>query len=323
MDNIISRDDLYDLYIIKDKTIEEISNILNKDFLTIIKLINSYDIRLRKKYLLTDIISKRVMTYLYIELNLRQDDLAKLFGCVTTSIDNINKKYGIVKKKPDLKDSVTYEEIFELYYNQDLSTVKIGEIYNVSHATVRRVLDFYDIPKKKTLEEMINKELMIELYENQLKSAKEIAEMYDYSHPHVVRLVRQYGIKTRRINDFLEIGLEFEFILEEIFNAFNLDYKYQYKGFEGAIPDFYDQRNNIIIEAKLNSDDLYNKLFDKYINLAKQILIIYFKGSRNTNTDKILWRHVSYYFPRLIEIGRSDLINKLNDLDKQLQELTN
>lgn len=318
----ISKNYLYELYIKEDKTIEEISEITNKDFLTIIKLINYFGIKFRKKYLLTDVISKKVMNYLYIEINLRQDELAKIFGCVTTSIDNINKKYGIVKRKPDFKDIVSYKELFELYYNQDLSTVKIGEIYNVQHNTVRRALDYYDIQKKKTLEELIDKYTMIDLYENQLKSCKEIAEMYDYSHAHVIRLLRQYGIKARKINNFLELGLEFEFILDEIFIVLNSKYKYQHREFDGLIPDFYDAKNNIIFEAKLNSDELYNKQFDKYTEVADKVVVVYFKGNRSTNTDKLLWRNVEYYFPKLIEIGREDLIEKLNNLDKEINEIS-
>lgn len=308
---IISKDELYKLYVIQNKSSNEIGEAYGYTHSTVNKLLTKYNIP--KKKTLKQMVTKDELFKYYIIENLTQEELAKKLNCGLTSVENLIKEYGIVKKR-DYKKIIPKNVLIDLYHNEDKSMNQIAREFGTVHGTIRRLLKEYGIAKKKTSYEMIDKNLLYNLYIEEEKSSYEIADIYDLSPSQITRMLREYGIETRRTNDFVDLGIEFELIVKEMFLSLEKKYEYQYEGIEGIVPDFYDKEADIIIDAKLSSDNLYDAKFKKYTEKCSKVIVVYLLGNRISRTENIEWVNINEYFPELKLRGFFDLIKKVEDL---------
>lgn len=115
-------------------------------------------------------------------------------------------------------------------------------------------------------------------------------------------------------------GREFEKLLAEMFVELGKDYEYQYRGFEGIIPDFYDNQNNVIIDAKLSSWSVFNcDTLEKYLPKCERLIIVHLRGSEiEHNTPRLEIRNVSEYYEVLREKGLTRFIDEFERIKLEL-----
>ena len=83
-------------------------------------------------------INKDELHDLYINNNLKIDEIAKHYGCHRTVISNNLKKYNI-KKEISNKYNINLEDI-KMYLNKGLSQVEIGRIYGCGNKYINKII---------------------------------------------------------------------------------------------------------------------------------------------------------------------------------------
>lgn len=83
----------------------------------------------------------------YCEQGLIFDEIAEKVGCERSTVGNALERLGIERRNgaPRMDPPISKDELEELYFDQLLSLEKIGNRFDVSHTTVRRWCDYYDI----------------------------------------------------------------------------------------------------------------------------------------------------------------------------------
>lgn len=116
-------------------------------------------------------------------------------------------------------------------------------------------------------------------------------------------------------------GMRFERIVKEVFEALGYNYRYQYTGFQGLRPDFYDEVNNHIIDSKLSRWTVYNNKGDvsKYKPYCNKVSVIYLRDRNINSDDGIEFIHIKSLYPDLINIGRADLIFEIEKLEREIE----
>jgi hypothetical protein len=112
------------------------------------------------------------------------------------------------------------------------------------------------------------------------------------------------------------VGKIFEKLVHKMFEDLGFNYHYQYRGFDGIVPDFYDEENSIILDTKLSSWSVFNcDTISKYSPYCKKIIIVYLRGEdikhKIPNLELI---SVDYYFDDLRKKGLGNYIDEINKL---------
>lgn len=153
-------------------------------------------------------ISKNTMINLYVNKRLSMAKIAKRFRCDPTTICRIMHKYKI--KSRSLSGAA--QEIFiseqalkKLYYQDKLSTVKIGRFYSCSHATILNKMKIYDLKRRSQLglrrPVVISKKILRNLYENRRLSQTKTAKKMKCSVCAIQKLMKKYHIKSRSYSE--------------------------------------------------------------------------------------------------------------------------
>lgn len=198
--NYLSRDELYDLYIIQNKTISEIVKQFGCNQHQLFSILKKYNIKknssvriqnsinkkieLKKKdpfYGLSEINKKITQEQLY-ELYIIQDlSLKEIAGQLNTSLSNIYRRckyFNIHKteihpkrtKKPKYSNkkafynTISKEELYDLYINQNLSCTELAKYLNTNTGSLRAALNKYGIKKPRTLLDHNRKKTMLKKY---------------------------------------------------------------------------------------------------------------------------------------------------------------
>lgn len=115
-----------------------------------------------------------------------------------------------------------------------------------------------------------------------------------------------------------KVGVVFEKLVKESFDALNMDFIYHAKHFDGIIPDFYFEQTDKIVDAKLASYTALksdNDFFDKYPKQCTELEIIYLNGEDiDVGIGNVKFTHISTLYKRLEDVGRSDLIEKFEEM---------
>lgn len=117
------------------------------------------------------------------------------------------------------------------------------------------------------------------------------------------------------------IGKEFERLVNEMFIQLGYKYKYQKRLVNGTImPDFYDEENNIFIDAKLSSWTVFHSdTLEKYIPHCNALYIIYLRGHEiEHEVSGMEMHHISYYFDELKARNLGHFISQFEGLQAKL-----
>jgi hypothetical protein len=116
-------------------------------------------------------------------------------------------------------------------------------------------------------------------------------------------------------------GKLLEEYLKEIFNILGIEAEYQ-KRFtfenEECIPDFVNIKTGDWIDVKLNSwNRKIEKTVFKYLKYVERLTIYYLSGpGRKWYHDKVVFKCIKDFYPKLKEQGREDIIKDLSLLDR-------
>ena len=120
------------------------------------------------------------------------------------SIETRKKLSQVHKNKPNSgwfseKFIVSFDELYELYIIQQLSTLKIAKIYGVTPQSVSNKLKKYSIPVRSSLEVStkccVTEEELYDLYIVQGLSTLKIAKIYGCGSECIRRKLQKYNIK--------------------------------------------------------------------------------------------------------------------------------
>jgi len=152
-------------------------------------------------------LTKEELYDLYWNKKLDVLKIAKKLGLGQTTIWRWMERYGIKgrtnsESKLKGKYKPTKEELYDLYLNKGLSTVKIGEKYSVSNVSVLRWLKEYKIKiREGALRNfglrLLNKEKLYDLYVKQKLTCIKIGKIYNVDDESVRRSLIHFNIKRR------------------------------------------------------------------------------------------------------------------------------
>ena len=116
-------------------------------------------------------------------------------------------------------------------------------------------------------------------------------------------------------------GFIFQRILKEVFKIINKEVstnkKYYFDG-EICKPDFVDKNTGVWIDAKLRSWGRgIEETAHKYLKYVDKLIIYYLTGGvRKWYRDKVIFRCVKDFYPKLREAGRKDIIRDLSLIER-------
>jgi len=116
-------------------------------------------------------------------------------------------------------------------------------------------------------------------------------------------------------------GFVFEQTLSNMFDALGRNYIRHSRSVDNIIPDFYNDSENEIIDAKLSSWTVFHSdTIEKYSPHCDKLVIVYLRGpSIQKKTPGMELRHVSYYYEELRKNGLDKFITVFNDLLSSLE----
>jgi hypothetical protein len=155
--NNIEKEDLYRLYYIEKKTMQQIGDIYNCDRKLVSKLLRKYDLREGTKFLSLKIGKKRLIK-LYIEEDFTIDKISKMLGCACSTVVSRLELFKIPIKS--MSDSVTRikiskAELERLYIVEKKSSLAIGKIYGCSKSVILKNLKKYGIKRRTGKESLL------------------------------------------------------------------------------------------------------------------------------------------------------------------------
>jgi hypothetical protein len=118
-------------------------------------------------------------------------------------------------------------------------------------------------------------------------------------------------------------GHQFEKLLGNMFTQLGLNYEKHSRKIDGIIPDFFDEENNEIIDAKLSSWTVfYSDTVEKYTPHCDKLTIVYLRGSeikdKNINFEL---RPIDSYYPRLIKAGLFNVVKEFEDFKNMVDSV--
>ncbi len=192
----ISKKELIKKYIYNSETLKQISEYLKCSEHAVAKMLNEYDIPIRKQE--TFPLSKDFLQREYVEKSRSASDIAIQIGCTPKTIVNKLRQYCIEIRR--LKYKISKELIYDLYINQDKTIEKISIELECSESTVSRTLKKFNIQIKK-IKTSISDDFLINEYINNKKSTADIACAIGHSSDGVRRRLMTLGVKIRPLYD--------------------------------------------------------------------------------------------------------------------------
>ncbi|PFV89682.1 hypothetical protein COL08_27870 [Priestia megaterium] len=107
-------------------------------------------------------------------------------------------------KKRFIKDVLSKEELYRLYYQETKTVNEIGEMYKFVPSTVLNLMDKYKMPrrKKQTLRDLLSKNELQRLYHDEGKTLGEIGNMYGFREGAISKLLTEYTLPKRTSHDY-------------------------------------------------------------------------------------------------------------------------
>lgn len=188
-----SKEELYNYYVVKNYTLQQIANKYNTSVTDINRYIKHYNITKNIKHDVDKI------KYLYLEKNKKQYEIAEILGIKLTTLQGIMKRNNIVKDSSNfpigklrelVKKDLTIEEIADTlgysrtYTGQVITSLKLQRGYTGQETSIekaiREILDSHSIKYEQFNRDVIApKELDFYLYEHDI--AIEVTGLYWHS----------------------------------------------------------------------------------------------------------------------------------------------
>lgn len=292
------------------------------------------------------LISSRVLTE---ENNALQKAAIRYYGSLKNAVEACGINYDEVREFTFWNRDIIKQEFLKLYHDKRISRIEHIREQNrgLDHAIRKHYQNYGDfcaelgidistihagnvrMSKEQFLEKLIslsdNDTLLnpSSVYQH-IPKARELSNEYFGSYTKALAYI---GVD---INDHLSdrllaslAGREFESLVNEMFKSLSKNYEYQYKGFDGIIPDFYDSKNNTILDAKLSSWSVFNcKTIEKYMPYCEKIVIIYLRGDEIKHpNNNVEMRAISDYYELLREQGLSYLIDEFEGIKETLKDV--
>ena len=169
----MSRKELYKLYWIEKKSIQEIANQLEKNYKTIFRWMKKYNI-------------------------------PKRTHSEAASISWLRKRGGLLP---------TYKNLFNLYWKKEKSMIEIGTLFHVSSTTIKRWLKGFNIPVKSISvaksKLKVSKEKLHHLHWDKKLSVKQIARQFGVTTTTISNYFKKLNIPRRKVTEILyELSLK-------------------------------------------------------------------------------------------------------------------
>ena len=237
--------------------------------------------------------SKEELEYLYIDLRKNIGEIAEIYDCTAQSILYHIEKQGIVRRSNSesqlhpINFTVTREQLYEWYITQDIGSEEICMMLGgVSTTTLRKALRRFDIPIKR----------------------------------------------AGRGFELAEFGMEFEEIVKEVLellfdNILYNSYVARHNADDVLIrPDFRIGDTGTWMDAKLSSHAIFHsETLNRYLPHpeCKELWIIYLRGRdfrSYLSEPKVKLVPIDSWYSDLVDLGRKDLIEKIEGLRKRVNE---
>lgn len=134
------------------------------------------------------------------ELNEKEIEYIKEYNTMNPNGYNLCPGGTMWRRKPIIEDSEIYK-IKDMYLNKNMSLREIGEIYNVCHQSISKLLEKHGVTRRKRScnlpdkTSIITKDIMIECYVNRKMRIKDIASEYNVDVKTINRAKRRYNLK--------------------------------------------------------------------------------------------------------------------------------
>ena len=149
--SIISKEELYNLYVIQNKNRNEVCKLLNISTVILDKLLHKYNIEKAKEHYFT--ITKEQLYQDYIIDNMKLKDVAKKYnvcmGCVIEKLAkfSIKKDRALIIKNNSKYTNINPNQLRELYINKNMAASEISKILGISPTHIQRLLKKFNIIK--------------------------------------------------------------------------------------------------------------------------------------------------------------------------------
>lgn len=173
--SIISKEELYNLYVIQNKNRNEVCKSLNISTVILDKLLHKYNIEKAKEHSFT--ITKEQLYQDYIIDNMKLKDVAKKYnvciGCVIEKLAkfSIKKDRALIIKNNSKYTNIDPNQLRELYINKNMAASEISKILGISPTHIQRLLKKFNIIKTpeqfKEMQIRINNEIYARRTEEQ------------------------------------------------------------------------------------------------------------------------------------------------------------
>ena len=242
----ISKNLLYNLYIIQNKPSEEIGRMLGYNGTTILRYLHKYNIPIHS---FTLNINKRLLYDLYIQQKKSMAKISKILNCDTASVWKYLHKYNIPIRP--FKVNLDKRLLYELYITQKKSIHRISSIYHCNAKTVAKYLCKYHIPIRSWRESLKNRppftiETRINMSKARIKLGLKGKRSAHYGKPaYQVKRICYKGICMKST---------WEVNIAKWLDRIGWEWRYEPKRFElkdrTYLPDFYLPEKNIWWEVK-------------------------------------------------------------------------
>lgn len=259
-----------------------------------------------------NLITKKTLVNLYLKEKLSMVKIAKIFGCDPGTIQRKLRKYKIKSRtlsEAAKKFLITKKELKNLYYQEKLSTEKIGKLFHCNHVTILNKMKFYKLKIRTKLglrkPVVISERALIYLYKKRKFSQKQIAKKYKCSRGAIEKLMKKYKIKPRGLSESQMIYPKSDFNKNLVEKAYLIGFR---------LGDLYVTPAKLQIQmgcssSRYNQIILTKKLFEKYskISIRRRRII---KGRRIWDIRCLLNKSFRFLVPKKDNVEYWILKNK-------------
>jgi len=189
----IKKKDLYNYYILEDRTLEALSKLYNCSEWVILDRLSKFGIKKRRN--LDKILTKSFLYNEFFVKNKSMTTISKEVGCDILSVSVRLHKFNIMNKFSSL---ITKEFLEEQYLILEKTQSEIAKICGCNQQLICRKMQKFGITvRKDKFAEVLAKEFLIEEYIKYKQSKRKISEKVGCSITVIDRYLKKYGIKIR------------------------------------------------------------------------------------------------------------------------------
>ena len=215
----ITREEIFDYYIVNNKTRKETQEHFNLTKCGLEKLLIRFNIRKGKFETFSELknkVTKDMLNEYYIIDNHSWEETKKHFNLTTTSIDKLLREYNLnkIKNKEKFENALgrtDLNKLKEFYSSNTFSDT--AKLFELSDDNLIKIIKFVGIQKKvgesaKELSNRISKDEFYSYYVEQNHTQKETQEHFNITESQIISLIRYFNAykKDKLSNALLKIS---------------------------------------------------------------------------------------------------------------------